>query len=244
MKPLQGQFSFYDVLRWTWMLLEALNVVINHRQEQKSRRLAADNFPDMQLFVSPGEKGIPGGCISCHYYCMCPPPPYRSRRLCHRRPRPPPPPRSQLKPPQGWEWINAGGSPMGTCAECISNHLALSLSNCQSECLGKIFSLKTVAGQIQKPRCFPPGCQTLPQACCRMIARQEISQITNPLHKMVFIYNKSNRFRPLKGTRHLIISNSSTCARRVFASASCVPILYSNLKLSSNGKDFHSRKKL
>lgn len=138
-------------------------------------------------------------------------------------------------------WVQA-------CAECISNHLALGLSNRQSECLGRIFSLKIVADRIQKPRRFPPGCRRLPRARCRMIAGQERSQITNPLHKMVFIYNKSNRFRPLKGKRHLIISNSCThvceaclCA---LASASCIPILHGNIKLSSYGKDFHSRKKL
>lgn len=196
------------------MLLEALDVVINHRQEQRRRRLAADNFPDMQLFVSPGERGIPGGCISCHYYCMCPPPP----------PLPQPPPTSSTTaslPAQATARLRVnkcgGAVPRAQAwAECISNHLALGLSNRQSECLGRIFSLKSVADRIRKPRRFPPGCQRLPRARCWMIGGQERSQITNPHHKMVFIHNKSNRFGPLKGTRHLTISNSCTCVRRVF----------------------------
>lgn len=66
MKPLQGQFSFFTTLGdelecFFFFLLfrRAPGVVMNHRREQRSRRLAADNFPDPPLHCFPlGREGI------------------------------------------------------------------------------------------------------------------------------------------------------------------------------------------
>lgn len=66
MKPLQGQFSFLRHLEmnlnaffFVLLFRRAPGVVMNHRREQRSRRLAADNFPDPPLHCFPlGREGI------------------------------------------------------------------------------------------------------------------------------------------------------------------------------------------